>query len=621
MTRSHARVNLFVPTCERENDRVNLGEPSFAITEDRISYIGANATKVHQGSPRYELSKKGSPVITDPNQARVLAEELAGQQFVGLDLETTGLDPHSDQIRLVQLATKEKTFIVDAYQVPVEALRPVLAGGPIKIGQNLKFDWQFLYAQGIFVEPVFDTMLADQVIHNRNFGRNLGVLAKEYLGLDLPKELQKSDWSGALTEQQMEYAARDAAILPHLAKVIMAKAREAKLETAIHIENASLPAIAWMEYNGVGFDLDSWEALAEEAQQKVAELRNRLTELIKEQLGGLNVDWESTQQVLQALKALGLKIADTKQETLEGLRDSHPIIPVLLDYREMTKRAGTYGADWLKHINKHSGRLHPDWRQIGAESGRMACKEPNLQNLPRMKAYRACFHANPGNVLIKVDYSQIELRIAAEISGDRDLLKAFQNHQDIHALAATYITGKEASKVTPEERQLAKAVNFGLIYGLGAKGLIARAKQDYGVTLTQEQAEQIRSKYFTAFSGLRTWQKKQGKERRTRTMSGRQRTWEKEPPYTQLLNTPVQGSGADGLKLALAKLWQSWNAELEGCFPVMAVHDELVIEAPKNQADRAAQWVKDAMIDGMSQVLSNVPVEVEITISRTYGGD
>jgi P4 family phage/plasmid primase-like protien len=613
-------VNHCGYTCEREFDSVNHCEPNFAITGDEIFYIGNNATKVHNGSHRHEFADNGSQVISNPAQARALAEELAGQQYIGLDLETTGLDPHQDRIRLMQLSTPEQTWLIDAYHVPVTELKAVLEGGPIKIIQNAKFDWGFLYAQGIWLEPVFDVMLADQVIHHRSYGRGLGDLAQDYLDMEVPKELQTSDWSGDLKDEQLEYAERDAAILPSLASAITGRVRELKLEQVIDLENKALPAIAWMEFQGVGFDLDAWQALADKAEIRVKELRETLDQLALEGIGGRRVDWDSPKQVKEALNFLGVVVPDTKEETLQAHKTAHPVVAVLLDHREMSKRAGTYGVDWLRYLNMETGRIHADWKQIGAESGRMACKNPNLQNLPRSKDYRACFRADPGKVFIKADYSQIELRIAAEISGDKNLLKAFQNRQDVHVLAATYIIGKEASTVTADERQLAKAVNFGLIYGLGAKRLAVQAGQDYGIQLSEERATEIRNKYFKAFSGLRDWQRRQGQETLTRAPSGRWRTWSKTPPYTQLLNTPVQAAAADGMKLALAELCNTWTPDLVGCYPVLVIHDELIVEAPEDKADQAAEWVKRAMITGMGQLLNQVLVEVEVVVCHSYAG-
>jgi DNA polymerase-1 len=520
----------------------------------------------------------------------------------------------------VQLSTNDQTWVIDAYQVPVAELKAVLEGGPIKILQNAKFDWQFLCAQGVTLQPVFDTMLADQVVHHRSYVRGLGDLAKDYLDMELSKELQTSNWSGELTDEQISYAARDAGVLPSLASAIMNRARELKLQKVIDLENKALPGIAWMEAQGVGFDLDQWQVLADQANSKVKELGIALEKMAFESAGLHSIDWDSPKQVLETLNQLGVPVTDTKEESLQGHKDTHPMVLVLLDYREMSKRASTYGVDWLRHINMVTGRIHADWRQIGAESGRMACKEPNLQNLPRNKAYRACFTAGPGHVLIKADYSQIELRIAAEISGDKNLLHAFQTGQDVRVLAATYITGKQPKGITPEERQIAKATNFGLIYGLGAKRLAVQAR-DYGIELSEERAAEIRDTYFQAFSGLREWQRRQGKETITRTLGGRHRTWKDKPPYTQLLNTPVQGSGADGMKLALAELWQTWTPDLEGCYPVMVIHDELIIEAPEDKADKAAEWVRNAMISGMSASLKRVPVEVEVVLCRSYAGD
>ena len=177
-------------------------------------------------------------------------------------------------------------------------------------------------------------MLADQVIHNRNFGRSLRDLCNDYLDIELPKELQKSDWAGELTDEQVEYARRDARVLIDLARSISAELRKLGLVKAVEIENSALPAIAWMEYMGVGFDLDSWQLLSNAAEGEVGSLKSALDQTLDDCLGETAVNWNSPKQITETLDRLGLAVADTKQETLEGVKGSHPIVPLLLDYRE-----------------------------------------------------------------------------------------------------------------------------------------------------------------------------------------------------------------------------------------------------------------------------------------------
>ena len=277
--------------------------------------------------------------------------------------------------------------------------------------------------------------------------------------------------------------------------------------------------------------------------------------------------------------------------------------------------AGTYGKGWLKFVHPETNRIHADWKQIGAESGRMSCRKPSLQNLPREKTgYRACFVAPPGRVLIKADYSQIELRLVAEMANDKEMIKAFNEGQDLHKLAGERIIGDLGNKDPSAVRAIGKVANFGLTFGMGAKRLASYAKDDWGVSLTVEQATETRNAYFEAFPALRSWQYRQGKEQITKTLTGRRRVVGDK--YTLALASPVQGSGADGLKLALALLWGT--PAPDDCFPILAVHDEIVVEAPKDKANEAAEWLETAMKTGMQEILREVPVEVEVTIGETY---
>jgi DNA polymerase-1 len=262
--------------------------------------------------------------------------------------------------------------------------------------------------------------------------------------------------------------------------------------------------------------------------------------------------------------------------------------------------------------------VHADWFQIGAQSGRMACRNPNLQNLPRDPRYRACIRPGEGLVLIKADYAQIELRLAAELAGERRMIEAFRRGEDLHRLTASLVLGKPPDAVTKDDRQLAKAINFGLVYGMGATAFAAHARTAYGVTLSEAQAAALREKFFQAYPALRRWHRAQPDGSiTTRTVLGRKRFGVER--FTEKLNTPVQGSGADGLKAALAELWET-RERCPAARPVLAVHDEIVVEVPADAAEAARQWLVDCMTRGMQAVLREVPVEVEAMISRDFSG-
>jgi DNA polymerase-1 len=223
-------------------------------------------------------------------------------------------------------------------------------------------------------------------------------------------------------------------------------------------------------------------------------------------------------------------------------------------------------------------------------------------------------------VLVKADYSQIELRIAAKVAGEAAMIEAYRRGDDLHALTARLLLGK--GDVTKADRQLAKAVNFGLLYGMGARGFRVYARAKYGVALTEAQAEQYRRAFFAAYPDLRRWHAKVGGTRdrpvATRTLAGRR--CQNVARFSEKLNLGVQGTGADGLKAALALLWERRGA-CPGAVPVLAVHDEIVVECDAGQADAVAAWLKTAMLDGMAPLAEPVPVEVEVKVAPTWGGD
>lgn len=219
-------------------------------------------------------------------------------------------------------------------------------------------------------------------------------------------------------------------------------------------------------------------------------------------------------------------------------------------------------------------------------------------------------------MLVKADYSQIELRIAAKVARDRRMLAAYQAGEDLHTLTARALLGK--AEVTKADRQLAKAVNFGLLYGQGADGLRRYARAGYGVELTAAEAARHRETFFRTYPGLRAWHRSVGEGAvDTRTLAGRRRAGVTR--YTEKLNSPIQGSGADGLKRALALLWERRH-QCPDAFPVLFVHDEIVVECDAERAEEAAVWLRAAMVDGMAPLVAPAPVEVEVSGGPTWGG-
>jgi DNA polymerase-1 len=544
-----------------------------------------------------------------------------------LDLETTGLDPRTDRIRLLSLNLDTPdggriTYLVDCFMVDPAPLLAVLPGREL-VGHNLLFDLRFLMRFGFTPGPVHDTMILAKLLlasGTSDYRVRLQDCCERWLHTTVDKAEQTSDWfTPELSPEQLRYAARDADLTYRLFQVLQAEIHEARLDQVAGIENRCLLAVVWMASKGVPFDRQAWDALAVKAREDLQVVEAKLDEVAPVPEGSLvpgGRNWSSPQQVQAVLGSLGITVSDTGDETLASIE--HPIGALLREHRHLDKAAHAFGSDWsTKHCR--NGRIYPSWRQMGSEAGRMSCSDPNLQQVPRGKAYRDCFRAPLGRVLIKADYSQSELRLAAKISGDKAMLEAYRNGEDLHTKTAQRVLGK--TEVTKADRQVAKSLNFGLLYGMGAERLVGYAKQTYGVDLTLEQARQYKKVFFEAYPGLAQWHRKIGATKdqpiETRTVAGRRRVGITR--FMQKLNSPVQGTGADGLKTALALLGETRH-KVPGAFPILAVHDEIVLEADENEAEQAANWLKRTMIAAMAPFADPVPVEVEVRVSRTWGG-
>jgi DNA polymerase-1 len=552
---------------------------------------------------------------------------LAGAELVAVDTETTGLNPRKDRLRLLSLAVGGETVLVDCFAVDATPLWPSLAGKALVL-HNAGFDLGFLVRLGFTpAGPVHDTMHLAQLLAAGTGDRcTLAACVERELGQTLDKAAQMSDWSGELTPAQLAYAARDVDVLAPLYEALAVKIEAACLAEVARLERRCLPAVVWLAGNGVAFDRPAWEALAGAAENDAAATRAELDAAASPRPDGDEGpwNWNSPVQVKAAFGLAGVEMDNTRDETLADV--DHPLAALLRRHRLAGKRASTYGAAWLKHVAE-DGRVYCDWRQTGARTGRMAAGNPNLQNLPR-GAHRRCFVAPPGRVLVKADYSQIELRIAAKVANETAMIKAFRRGDDLHELTARLVTGKK--KVSKQDRQLAKPINFGLIYGLGAEALRKKARTDYGVNLSLEDARRYRDAFFAAWPGIAAWHARVNKERwrrlmghtlpsETRTLTGRRVLVKPELWHGARANYVVQGTGGDGIKAALALLWER-RADCPGAFPVLAVHDEIVVEADAGQADAAAAWLKAAMADAMAPLIDPVPVEVEVKVGTTWGG-
>ena len=446
-------------------------------------------------------------------------------------------------------------------------------------------------------------------------------VAHRHMEVWLDKTQQTTDWSGEIAEEQIRYAAKDAAILLPLAEVLSALLEKNGLAYVADLEMNCLPAVVEIELCGVPFDAPRARELKTEAQEKldetVAALQTFAAELGLKGKKGKSWNWASPFDTLDALKKLADKAdilgpnggflldgkeekAGTSDELLSRVSARAPgtgfaeFTRLLREVRSWKKQVDFYDK-WLGYLHPHDDRIHPSLRQLNPNGvGRFSAREPNIQQVPRGSDTRALFKAPPGRKLVICDWSGIEMRIMGQLSRDETLLKIFKEGIDIHRYTASQLSGKPIEEVTKEERQASKASNFGLIYGMQGKTLQAYAETSYGVRMTLEEAEAARGAFFRTYPGVALWH---GRQRQrmyadhfetvwrhragiglytlsrptARTLTGRMRVWPVEEatsrtgraytrkvgPVTELFNTPDQGTGADMLKVALGMLYDA----------------------------------------------------------------
>lgn len=580
-------------------------------------------------TPAYQL-------ITRPDELPPALAALRAAPFIGLDTETTGLDPHRSRMRLLQLATPEKSFIIDLFRFPAGALGPLAeilsAPQPVKVAHNAKFDAKFLLKHfGIKLAGIFDTYLASLLASAGQEGdrHSLEAVALRYLDLQLDKAAQMSDWSGELSSYQLEYAAHDAAVLAPLREKLLAKLDEMDLMVAAAIEFDCVLPIARMELAGFFLDAECWraqvarvrEAHREAADALQAELGRGATQMALFEAGP-QINLDSPQQVRDALSRLGIEVESTNETRLLKLAREHEVIRHLLEYRSLSKSLSSYGESMLDFINPATGRIHADFRQIGSPTGRITCSQPSLQQVPHAIEYRSCFRAPAGRKLIVADFSQIEMRILADFSRDPALIDAFNSGADLHRATSSLMLGIPLSEVTPQQREQAKGLNYGIVYGMGAEGLANR------INSSVAEAEILIEKYFAAYPLVDRWLKEAADravaEGRSRTASGRLWIYKLDPYDPVQLgqlrrvgkNAPIQGTASDIFKRAMTLV----DARLEGrdARIVNSVHDEIVVECDEAIAREVAADVEEAMTSAGREFLSRVPVVVEAAIADAW---
>lgn len=583
-------------------------------------------------------------LISDADSLRKACDELRGQPFLGFDVETTDLDPYRGDIRLVQLSDGKNTKVIDLKpfktrgdlrtSAELEPLRQLLAStAETKIAHNAKFDTKWVrHHLGAEVGRVYDTYLASILISAGEGERRHGLadVVQFFLGRTLDKSEQVSNWAAdELSQSQIEYAAKDAAIMPEVRSKVHERIVSDNLEDVLKIENDCVMPIAEMELNGFYLDEPRWREQLEKIKKLQTKTGDELQILLSAGVaqaslfGRTEINLDSQAQVTDALVNLGVPVPSTTRAwELQPLAGEWPVVAKLLEYRAAAKASQSFGENILEFIEPATGRIHADFRQIGAPTGRFSCSKPNLQQIPHDEEYRRCFKAPEGKKLVIADYSQIELRILADFSGDKNFIEAFVSGQDFHSATAAQVFGINSEDVTKDQRSFAKRLNFGVVYGIGASRFASMTG------LSQTEAENTLRKYFSTYPKMDEWLRTQSKEVLTklsaRTKSGRLARMSFDPNdraatgavQRYAKNMPIQGTSADILKRALRLLHddiRSTSARL-----VNIVHDEIIVECDADAAQQTAETLESAMLRSGEQFVSSVPVKVDVQIANEW---
>jgi len=589
--------------------------------------------------------------------------------LIAFDTETTALRPKFGGLRLLQLAAPnvELPLVIDCWQLSDDdwvRLEEFFGVDRVYVAHNAVFDLAWLQEQEIYVQgKVRCTMLASRVLTNGipNLRHGLAPVAARYLDQHVDKEEQASDWSAAdLRPEQVEYAANDVVVLLQIYNKVLDRLADGRLMRAWLLECAALPAMASLWRNGLPFDRDTMLQLKAElvednerlGDEFIVELDAALPEghkLPRLLDGNINLNSKasgrgaakvpagfnlnSPKQLLAVFTALlGEQPVDANgkpsasKDSLKEYVGDHPVVARYLKWKRVEKARQMVEA--LINHQDPDGFVRASYMQAGADTFRMSCNSPNLQQVPRDPRFRTCVQAPDGWKLVVADYAQMELRLAAAEAQDPLMIRAFQENLDLHTLTAMQIYGVAEEEVTKDQRQVAKSANFGLLYGSGAKGLRNYAGSQ-GIYMTHEEAGEIRDKFHAAYTGIHTWQRdaaqaanrSQGKrgEVRVRVSELRRFLPGDKNRLTTRCNTPIQGAGAAVLKRTLGKLWPLLQADGDEVVKLSAVvHDEVVLLVRDEHAETWALQLAGVMQDAEAEWLGDVPALAEAKIGTTW---
>jgi DNA polymerase-1 len=605
---------------------------------DQLSLFTEPGTAQDEVTPVIELR---TTIIDSTETLEKLVSTLNRAEQISFDTETTSTDQMQASLVGISIATDEKGgFYIPVghrkstgKQLPInvvlEAIRPFLEDPTIpKVGHNIKYDYVLLARYGLEVYPLsFDTMLAEWLINptSRSLGlKNLAWVRLNFKMTEIEELIGKGKNQRSMADVDIDevapYASDDAAIPLRLKTELEVELSENQADPLFkNIEMPLVKVLAGMEMAGIALDVEYLKQFSGELNDKIGITKAKIFDQV-----GSEFNLNSPQQLSEALfNVLNLTPPDRTQKTssgfystaagvLESMKGDHAVVDLVLEYRELSKLKSTYVDALPLQVNPQTGRVHTSYNQAGSVTGRIASSDPNLQNIPIRtdlgRKVRKAFIAQPGYVLLAVDYSQVELRIVAHMSDDRTMLSAFQSGQDIHAATAAAIFDVPIEQVSKEQRDRAKGVNFGLIYGMSAFGLSRYTD------ITLAEAEDFVKAYFEQFPGVKNYlngMRAQAAEvGYVETLLGRRRYFRGLKNQTnrnirnreerEAINAPIQGTAADIMKLAMLAVPGALEKANLSAKMLLQVHDELVLECPIAELDATAELVREIMENAYS---------------------
>ncbi len=620
------------------------------------SLVG-NKINLKRKENQLTINKKEYHLIIDPKEIDNWIKEAEEVGEVAIDTETSSLDPHQAELIGVSLSSKigKACYIPIGHEtkkcidkdIVLKKLKPLLEDPSIKkIGQNIKFDFIVLFKHGINISSMEDTMLMSYVLDSGKNKHNMDILSEIHLNhktitfKDLVGTGKKEiNFSKVDIEKAKDYAAEDADITLRLYKKFYKSLKEEKMINIYEVfEKPMIKILAFMEIEGIKIDYKFLKTLSSEFKKKIESIQREVFKISKKEF---NI---ASPKQLGEILYNELKIADLKKtkkgsfatsaSVLEDLAfKGHKFPQLVLDWRQLSKLKNTYSDSLPEHINPQTKRVHTSFLLAATTTGRLASSDPNLQNIPIKsedgKNIRKAFVAEKGNILISADYNQIEMRILADLADVKELKKAFKNNEDIHSLTASQIFNVDINKITKDQRRKAKAINFGIIYGISQYGL---AKQ---INVSNFEAEEFLKAYFSKFPEIKLYMDQTIKFCRksgyVNNIFGRKSHFINinDKNYNvrnfqerAAINAPIQGSASEIMRLAMISLKKRLNEQKNKKTKILLqIHDELIFETPKEEV----KTISKIIINEMSSVANSnhhsfsIPLTVDLNTGDNWG--